>query len=161
VFFTVGDHTLTTTVPEGAFPKYPEVMPARCETEITLDKHDLTDAVKRVALVASDRTGRAVLFHLSNGHLKLSSQTELGDAEEILNVDYKGDEKTIGFNARFLLEFLNVVGTDSVKLELDPIKEGETETDRKAKKTGDKPGQFRPEPVGDLDYRYIVMPRDL
>jgi DNA polymerase-3 subunit beta len=161
VFFTVGEHTLTTTVPEGAFPKYDEVMPKKCETEITLDKHELTDAVKRVSLVASDRFGRAVRFHLSNGRLELSSETELGEANEILNVEYKGDDKTIGFNAKYLMEFLNVVGTDAVKLELDPVKEGESETDRKAKKSGDKPGQFRPEPAGDLDYRYIVMPRDL
>ena len=161
VFFTVGGHTLTTTVPEGNFPKYEEVMPRRCETEVSLVTTDLTDAVKRVSLVANDRFGRAVRFHLSAGRLELASETELGEANEVLNVDYKGDEKTIGFNAKYLLEFLNIVGTDSVKLELDPVKEGESETDRKAKKSGDKPGQFRPEPAGDLDYRYIVMPRDL
>jgi len=161
IFFTVGDHTLTTTVPEGAFPKYEEVMPKKCETAINLDRHELTLAVKRVALVASDRFGRAVRFHLSSGRLELSSATELGEANEVLNVEYTGDEKTIGFNAKYLMEFLNVVGTDAVKLELDPVKDGESETDRKAKKSGDKPGQFRPEPAGELDYRYIVMPRDL
>src|SRR4030095_13001148 len=80
IFFTVGDHTLTTTVPEGAFPKYEEVMPRKCETSISLDRHELTDAVKRVALVASDRFGRAVRFQLSNGRLELSSATELGEA---------------------------------------------------------------------------------
>jgi DNA polymerase-3 subunit beta len=161
VYFTVGEHTLTTTVPEGTFPKYDEVMPKRCETEITLTKSDLTDAVKRVSLLASDRFGRAVRFQLSQGRLELSSETEMGDANEVLNVDYKGDEKTIGFNARYLLDFLSVVGTDTVKLELDPVKDGESDADRKAKKSGDKPGQFRPDPAGDLDYRYIVMPRDL
>jgi DNA polymerase-3 subunit beta len=103
---------------------------------------------------------QAVRFTSPAGAWSLSA-TELGEANEILNVDYEGDDKTIGFNAKYLLEFLNVVGTDAVKLELDPVKEGETETERKAKKSGDKPGQFRPDPMGDLDYRYIVMPRDL
>ncbi|HEX4825964.1 MAG TPA: DNA polymerase III subunit beta [Candidatus Polarisedimenticolaceae bacterium] len=161
VFFSVGDHLLTTTVPEGSFPKYDEVMPKRCETEVVLAKDDLSDAVKRVSLLASDRFGRAVKFQLSQGRLELSSETEMGDANEILNVEYKGDDKTIGFNAKYILDFLSVVGTGSVKLELDPVKDGESETDRKAKKSGDKPGQFRPEPAGELDYRYIVMPRDL
>src|SRR5262245_1855855 len=161
VFFSVGDHLLTTTVPEGSFPKYDEVMPKRCETEVVLAKDDLTDAVKRVSLLASDRFGRAVKFQLSQGRLELSSETEMGDANEVLNVEYKGDDKTIGFNAKYILDFLSVVGTGSIKLELDPVKDGESETDRKAKKSGDKPGQFRPEPTGDLDYRYIVMPRDL
>ena len=161
LFFTVGDHTLTTTVPEGNFPKYEEVMPKRCETEIALLTHELTDAVKRVSLLASDRFGRAVRFQLTNGRLELSSETEMGEANEALTVDYKGDEKTIGFNAKYLLDFLSVVGTPSVRLELDPVKENESDADRKAKKSGDKPGQFRPDPSGDLDYRYIVMPRDL
>jgi DNA polymerase-3 subunit beta len=161
VFFAVGDHMLTTTVPEGSFPKYDEVMPKRCDTEVVLGRDDLTDAVKRVSLLASDRFGRAVRFQLSQGRLELSSETEMGDANEVLNVEYKGDEKTIGFNAKYILDFLSVVGTHSVKLELDPVKDGESDTDRKAKKSGDKPGQFRPEPAGELDYRYIVMPRDL
>ena len=161
VFFVIGEHTLTTTVPEGSFPKYDEVMPKRCETELLLPTGDLTDAVKRVSLLASDRFGRAVRFHLSNGRLELSSETEMGEANEVLNVEYQGEDKTIGFNARYVLDFLAVVGTPSVKLELDPVREGESETERKAKKAGDKPGQFRPDPAGDLDYRYIVMPRDL
>ncbi|HZN54539.1 MAG TPA: DNA polymerase III subunit beta [Candidatus Polarisedimenticolaceae bacterium] len=161
LFFTVGEHTLTTTVPEGSFPKYEEVMPKRCETEIALVTSDLTDAVKRVSLLASDRFGRAVRFQLTPGRLELSSETEMGEANESISVDYKGDEKTIGFNAKYLLDFLSVVATPSVKLELDPVKENESDADRKAKKSGDKPGQFKPEPAGELDYRYIVMPRDL
>jgi DNA polymerase-3 subunit beta len=161
VYFVVGEHTLTTTVPEGNFPNYPDVMPKRCETEIVIPTSDLTDAVKRVSLLASDRFGRAVRFHLSNGRLELSSETEMGEANEVLNVDYKGDDKTIGFNARYVLDFLAVAGAPSVKLELDPVREGETDAERKAKKSGDKPGQLRPEPAGDLDYRYIIMPRDL
>jgi DNA polymerase III subunit beta len=161
VFFTVGDHTLTTTVPEGNFPNYEEVMPKRCETELVLPTEEISSAVKRVSLLASDRFGRAVRFMLSNGRLELASETEMGEANEVLSVDYKGDEKTIGFNARYLLDFLGVVGTPAVRLDLDPVREGEPEADRKNKKAGDKPGQFRPEPTGDLDYRYIVMPRDL
>lgn len=161
VFFTVGDHTLTTTVPEGNFPNYEEVMPKRCDTELVLSTEEISDAVKRVSLLASDRFGRAVRFMLSNGRLELASETEMGEANEVLNVDYKGEDKTIGFNARYLLEFLGVVGTPAVRLDLDPVREGESDTDRKSKKAGDKPGQFRPEPAGDLDYRYIVMPRDL
>ena len=161
VFFTVGEHTLTTTVPEGGFPKFEEVMPKRCDTQLTLETAELTSAVKRVSLLANDRFGRAVRFQLSNGRLELSSETEIGDANEVLNVDYKGDDKAIGFNARYLLEFLSVVGTPTVTLDLDPVSEKETDTERKAKKTGDRPGQFRPDPSGDLDYRYIVMPRDL
>lgn len=159
VFFAVGGHVLTSTIPEGVFPKYDEVMPKTCETVLVIPTTDLTDAVRRVSLLASDRFGRAVRFNLSAGKLELSSETEVDEAQEVLPVDYKGEDKSIGFNARYVLDFLGVVGTPTVRMELDP-KRPEDE-DPKRKRAGDKPGQFRPEPAGDMDYRYIVMPRDL
>jgi DNA polymerase-3 subunit beta len=111
-------------------------------------------------LLASERFGRAVRFALSSGRLELSSETEMGDAQEVLVVDYDGEEKSIGFNAKYLIDFLGVVGTESVRMELDPRKPGDDD-EAKKRRAGDKPGQFKPEPAGDLDYRYIVMPRDL
>jgi DNA polymerase-3 subunit beta len=160
VVFGVGGHLLTSTVPEGTFPKYEEVMPKSCDTAIVVPTAEFTDAVQRVALLASDRYGRAIRFQLSSGKIELSSETEMGEAHETLPVDYEGEEKTIGFNARYLQDFLGVVGTRSVRIELDPKKPGETD-DSKRRKAGDKPGQLRPEPPGESDYRYVVMPRDL
>ncbi len=160
VFFVVGTHVLTSTVPEGAFPKYDEVMPKSCETQLVVPTGALADAVRRVSLLASDRLGRAIRFRLATGQLELSCSTELGDAQEVLPIEYKGEEKTIGFNARYLQEFLSVVGTELVRLQLDPTKAGEEAGDR-PRRAGDKPGELRPEPPGEQEYRYIVMPRDL
>ena len=153
------EHVLTTTVPEGQFPKYEEVMPKSCDTAVTLPTHELIDAVRRVSLLASDRFGKAVKFTLTDGKLELSSETEMGEAQEALNADYSGEEKVIGFNAKYLLDFLSVVGSSSVRMELDPRRAGDEEASKR--KAGDKPGQFRPDPDGELDYRYIVMPRDI
>ncbi len=159
VFFVIGRHVLTTSVPEGTFPKYEEVLPKQCDTSFLVPTADLHDAVRRVSLLASDRFGKAVRFTLSDGRLELSSETEMGEAHEVLSVDYKGDEKSIGFNAKYVMDFLSVVGSPSVRVELDPSK-GDDDEARK-RRAGDKPGQFRPEPAGEMDYRYIVMPRDL
>ena len=157
VFFVVGQHKLTSNLLEGNFPRYENVMPQSSETKISLPTEDFSHAVRRVSLLASDRYGRAIRVSLSKGKLDLSSRTEMGDAQEELSVDYDGNEMEIGFNARYLLDFLSVVGSPSVSLELNPARaadEGKVEA-------GDKPGQFRPEPSGDMDYRYIVMPMHL
>ena len=158
VFFKVGSHILTSTVLEGNFPRYENVMPESCGVEIPLSTQELTDAVRRVSLLAADRLGRAVRFGLSNGKLELFSQTELGEAQESLPVDYDGSDMEIGFNARYLLDFLGAVGTPSVHVGLNPKRPGD---DAKKTDPGDKPGQFRPEPSKGLDYRYIVMPMHL
>jgi len=160
LWFRVGSHFLTSTVLEGNFPRYENVMPKACDTTLTLPTTDLADAVRRVSLLASDRFGKAVKFGLGDGKLELSSETEMGEAHETLAVDYAGPEITIGFNARYLLEFLQAVASPSVRIDLNPVKPGE-EADAAKARPGDKPGQFRPEPSPDLDYRYIVMPMHL
>jgi len=160
VFFVVGNHRLTSNVLEGNFPRYENVMPKSCGTSLTLPTDELTSAVRRVSLLASDRFGRAVKFSVSPGKLELFSKTEMGEAQETLALDdYDGAEMSIGFNARYLLDFLNVVGSPSVRLELNPQREGDG-ADQKVE-AGDKPGQLRPEPQGETNYRYVVMPMHL
>ncbi len=159
VFFVVGGHRLTSSVPQGSFPRYENVMPRECGTALAVPSDDLTAAVRRVSLLASERLGRAVRFGLSPGKLELFSKTEMGEAQETLVLDYDGPEMSIGFNARYLLDFLSVVGSPTVRLELNPRRE----TDRAGQPAdpGDKPGQFRPEPQDDFNYRYVVMPMHL
>jgi DNA polymerase-3 subunit beta len=158
VFFVVGDNRLTANVLEGNFPRYENVMPKSCETSLTLPTEDFANAVRRVSLLASDRSGRAVRLSVAPGKLELFSKTEAGEAQEIMALDdYEGAEISIGFNARYLLDFLNVVGSPAVKLELNPKREGESAEDQRVE-AGDKPGQFRPEPLGETNYRYVVMP---
>ncbi|MHC4828463.1 MAG: DNA polymerase III subunit beta, partial [Planctomycetota bacterium] len=160
VFFLVGDHKLTSNVLEGSFPRYENVMPKSCDTSLSLATEELASAVRRVSLLASDRFGRAVRLGLSPGKLELFSKTEMGEAEEALAVEYDGPEMQIGFNARYLIDFLHVVGSPSVRLELNPHRETEKPEDQKVE-AGDNPGQLRPEPQGEMNYRYVVMPMHL
>ena len=142
------------------FPRYENVMPKSCGTSLTIPTEELSNAVRRVSLLASDRFGRAVRLSLSAGKLELSSKTEMGEAEEVLELDYDGPEMNIGFNARYLIDFLNVVGSESVTLELNPGRDDEKTEDEKVE-AGDKPGQLRPEPEGEMHYRYVIMPMHL
>jgi len=158
IFFIVKDHKLTSSPLEGNFPRYENVMPESCDTSVMIPTEELAQAVRRVSLLANDRYGRVIKVSLSDGKLEFSSTTEMGEAHETLNIEYSGPEINIGFNARYLLDYLNVVGSPVVKLELNPTRK--SDDDRKLE-AGDKPGQFRPEPDGGVDYRYIVMPMHL
>jgi DNA polymerase-3 subunit beta len=157
VFFVVGEHKLTSNVLEGTFPRYENVMPKSSETTLVIPTEELSSAV---SLLANERAGRAVRLSLSRGKLELFSKTEVGEAQETLNLDYDGDEMSIGFNARYLLDFFNVVGSPQVRLELNPQR-GEERGDEQKVAPGDKPGQLRPEPPGPMNYHYVVMPMHL
>lgn len=158
IFFVIKGHKLTSSPLEGNFPRYENVMPESCDTSVMIPTEELAQAVRRVSLLANDRYGRVIKVSLSDGKLEFSSTTEMGEAHETLNIEYSGPEINIGFNARYLLDYLNVVGSPAVKLELNPTRK--SDDDRKLE-AGDKPGQFRPEPDGGVDYRYIVMPMHL
>ena len=143
IFFEVGTRLLISRMLHGQFPNYEMVMPKNNDKEVQFDSGLLNQAIRRVALMADERS-HAIRFHLGANELVISSQNaEEGEANETIQTDYTGDETDIGFNAQYLQEFLNVVGDSAVKFEF---------------KDGNSQAQLRPAEGGDYDYKYIVMP---
>ncbi len=141
LIFSVGGRTLVSKKVEAQFPAFEKVVAVSGDKKLLLGREELLSAVRRVSLLSSER-GRAVRFALEPGKLEVSaSSPELGEAREGLSVDYSGEGTEIGFNAQYLVEFLQVVGTEQVRVEL---------------KDAESQGLFRP--AGDDDYRYVVMP---
>src|SRR4029078_3415056 len=69
-------------------------------------------------LLANDRS-RAVKFEIAGGKVEISSSSpELGDAHEQVAVDYSGPALQICVNEKYVSEFLNVVQTDGIELNL-------------------------------------------
>jgi DNA polymerase III subunit beta len=144
--FVVGGRSLASKMIEGQFPAFEKVIAAGGDKSVVIERDALVMAVRRVSLLSSERS-RAVKLALQNGRIELSaSSPELGEARESLGVDYHGESVEIGFNAQYLLDFLGAVGTESVTLSL---------------KDSESQGLLRPQPDGEVDYRYVVMPMRL
>jgi DNA polymerase-3 subunit beta len=117
--FRRGDVTMVMRLIDGTFPDYMQVIPKEADRTITVDRPRLLDTLKRMSLLSSDRSTNAVRFELQEGSLKVSSQNpDLGDAKEEIPVAYKGQPLQIGFNARYLMDVLQVVDTEQMKVEL-------------------------------------------
>src|SRR5260221_3318164 len=116
--FSVGGRTLASKLVEAQSPASETVIAAAGDKTVTLGREAFQSAIRRVSLLSSERS-RAVKLSLATGRLDLvASSPELGEARESLPVEYKGDTVEIGFNAQYLLDFLAVVGTESVILAL-------------------------------------------
>jgi DNA polymerase-3 subunit beta len=97
---------LVSKLVEGQFPNYEQVIPKSSPLKLVVEREPLLAAIRRVAVVADDRT-RPVRLTATEGQVRLSAQSqELGEAEETLPADYHGDELAIGFNARYVLDAL-------------------------------------------------------
>ena len=109
---------LTARLIEGQFPNYEQVLPRAHPTRLTLPRAALVSTLRRVSVMAEDRT-KPVKLTLSPGALKIAAYNpELGEAEETLEAAYSGEEITIGFNSRYLLDALAPLQADQVVLEL-------------------------------------------
>ena len=126
LFSVEGDVQFLTRLIEGTYPNYENVIPQGNEKKVPVSREALTKALRRVSAMSRERAN-AVRFDFgetgSGGNLIISSSNpDLGEAREELTIDYKGDKLTVGFNARYLIDTLGAMTTETVVLELqDPL----------------------------------------
>ncbi len=93
---------------EGDFPDYKQVIPSETRLRARLGRDDFLAAMRRAALMASERS-HGVKLRLEQGVLELSaSNPEAGESSEELEVAYTGDPLAVGFNGKYLIDVLSV-----------------------------------------------------
>ena len=144
LFFRYGKRLLVARKVDGKFPDYKRVLPKDLEISLVLEKDSLTALLRRVKQFASEK-GRMVRLDLETGTLKFSASSfQYGTSEESLPVDYEGESFGVGFNADYIIDFLQVCGGDEVLLRIkDPRSAAQFEL---------------PGTDDDKDYRYVIMP---
>ncbi len=104
-----GQVTLTSRLMEGAYPDYQQVIPKESPRRVVVDRGVLEGALRRVSLVAKEKT-QAVKLSLEADTLRLAaSNAEVGEAREEIPVQYRGEPLTTGFNARYLIDALGAM----------------------------------------------------
>ncbi len=108
--------TFTSKLVDGKFPDYDRVLPKGGDKILTAIRNDLRQALNRTAILSNEKF-RGIRLLLSNDELKIvANNPEQEEAEEIINVEYRGAPLEIGFNVSYLVDVLTVVNTDSVQL---------------------------------------------
>ena len=114
----VEDTALSVKLSDGQFPPYEQVIPKDNEKVLTVGRDSLLEAMRRVSIMASDKT-YGIRLALDKGKLSIEADNpDLGNAREKIEVDYKGGPLAVGFNARYFIELLTEIGSPEVKLEL-------------------------------------------
>lgn len=130
---------------EGEFPDYRGVVPKQTKYRISMGRDALQAAIKRAAIFSNERY-HGVKLGLSSGALTVSSTSpEMGEASEQIDVEYRGEEFAVGFNASYLLQALAVIPSES-DVELGLSDEA-------------SPGLLRT--PADSEFSYVVMPMRL
>ncbi|HUY96211.1 MAG TPA: DNA polymerase III subunit beta [Verrucomicrobiae bacterium] len=139
--FEVPGFQLHTRLIEGAYPSYTKVVPTEGQTTVRLANRELLTSARVVALFARD-AANVVKLRCEPGAVTISATTnEVGDNQASVPATVTGEPISIAFNARYLLDVLQILESDEVELLLNGAL---------------APGLVRA--VGDDSYRYVIMP---
>ena len=142
-----GVRRTTTRLLDGEFPKVRSLFPNEHLTTAVVDRKELIDSVKRVALVAERNT--AVQMAFADGQLTLDAGSgDEAQASEAIEATVNGEDLTTGFNPQFLLDGLTALEQDSVELAF-------TQASKPVVISG------RSEESASTGFRYLLMPRRL
>ena len=139
--FRFGNVELVSKVVDGKFPDYNRVIPTGHTKQIELERTQLLAALQRAAILSNEKF-RGVRLVLSDDTLRIiCTNSEQEEAEEEIEVPYKGDGLDIGFNITYLLDALANLSSDSVRFQFGDANSSALVT--------------MPERE---DYKYVVMP---
>tara|TARA_A100001015_G_scaffold92332_1_gene102795 strand:- start:404 stop:1192 length:789 start_codon:yes stop_codon:yes gene_type:complete len=117
--FSFLNFTLICRLIDGKFPNYEAVIPKENPNILEIDRNQLLNSTKRASIFSSKTTNQ-VKFAIKGNLLQISAE-DLdfnNKAEETLECNYNGEDIAIGFNSRFIIEMLNNLSSELVKLEL-------------------------------------------
>jgi DNA polymerase III subunit beta len=150
VTFSFGDRRLTSRLIEGKFPDYRQLIPTGFERRLHVDRAELQEVVRRVAVVGDANTSATpVTLHITGDTVRVTAGSgEVGQADESLPGVLDGEDLEIAFNPRYLSDGLDATGGERVVLEFrDEL----------------KPAVIRPEvpedeEPGPGEFLYLLMP---
>ena len=97
---------------DGKFPDYTRVIPTQHKNRLQTEREPLRQALQRAAILSNEKF-RGVRLVLGSDQLKIiCTNSEQEEAEEELEIDYKGEALDIGFNITYLLDVLHNLAAD-------------------------------------------------
>jgi|TARA_R110002096_G_scaffold196966_3_gene380050 DNA polymerase III subunit beta len=114
--FTLGDVQLNAKLIDGRFPDFKNVVPEESKHSFNIDKQGFKAALLRVSILSNEKY-KGIRLDLSNQGMVINANNpEQDEAEEEVLIDYSGEEMSMGFNSSYLMDALNVIESDKVKV---------------------------------------------
>ncbi len=114
IYFEIGEILITSQLLDGKFPDYNRIMPKEFVAELTAPREELLQAVRATHIFARDNSNM-VKWGVDAGKLVLSANSpERGECRVEVAATLTGEMGEIIFNAKFVLDYLSIVGGESV-----------------------------------------------
>ncbi|NLO86317.1 MAG: DNA polymerase III subunit beta [Clostridiales bacterium] len=113
---TSGETTLVTSLLAGEYINYRQILPTAWLTRVTVKRKELQESVERASLMAREGKNNLIRMKATQGNLKITSMSELGDVLEDLDANLEGEDIEIAFNARYISDVVKNVDEECCTL---------------------------------------------
>ncbi len=104
---------------EGEYPPYEQLIPKTTANNAILNRNELIDALDRVSIMVNDRTS-IVKFVFGDNKLILKAETpNSGNSEDVIDCNYQGEDLSIAFNYKYVLDSIKTMDAKQVKIGLN------------------------------------------
>ena len=114
-----GNIRLSTTLMAGEYIDYRRILPTAFKMEAVASRPAVQDAIERASLMAREGKNNIVKMSFRNDTLTISSNSELGDVEEVIETTLHGDPINIAFNAKYIADIIRNVNDDFLYMKLN------------------------------------------
>lgn len=112
------DARVVSALIKDAFPPYSRVIPTETTRSWMMDRSALIEALKRCAIMAKAGSQRVTMSSDGAVATFISKSEGVGEAKEEVAIVKEGEDITISFNVDYLLDAVQAVESEGVKLEM-------------------------------------------
>ena len=123
IMVDLGNTKIISRILEGEFLNYKQIIATSFGTEVVINKTQITDALERASLLSKVGQNNLVKFDIKENNLLLTSNSEIGNIKENINISMNGKDIFIAFNARYFMEALRTTSDEFIKIKFNSASE--------------------------------------
>lgn len=113
---TFGSTSIISRLLDGEYVNYENILPSNFALKATVDKKELRNSVERALLMARESKSNLIKMSFNQDMLEITANSELGNINELIEINLVGKELDIAFNARYILDILKSLDDDEIIL---------------------------------------------
>lgn len=118
ISFKVDNTIIISNLLDGKFIDYEGIIKDNYVTRVDVSTSEIRESVERASLLAKDDKNNLIILDIKENNMQINSASEYGNVEENVAVEKEGEDIKIGFNSKYLLDFLKVIENEKIKLNL-------------------------------------------
>lgn len=101
---------------EGEFVKYNDILPKESSVKVVLNRSDFMESIERASLMAKIGKNNLIKLEIKDNEMEITSKSEEGNVKEKVLISKEGNDLTIGFNSKYLIDAIKAIDDEEIKL---------------------------------------------